>query len=136
MLYKLSKSGVGDYHEGQTPLVYLICWAGDVHKANRRIVFTDGHSIAAYTHWYDDLAQLDLLDWPLILSRDWADTLEDNDRKRRKQAEFLVYESLHWSLVKGIAVINHEMADRVKAVLDQFPEIHHPQIGVVPRWYY
>lgn len=136
MLYKLSKSGVGDYHEGQAPLVYLVCWAHEIADAGTRFVFTDGHGIAAFTQWYDDLAQMNQLDWPLILHREWADTLEDNDRKRRKQAEFLIHQSLPWSMVKGIAVINDEMADRVRETLNQFPDTYSPPVRVVPQWYY
>lgn len=41
------------------------------------------------THVDNLLADLERLDWNAIRSRHWADTPEDPDRKRRKQAEFL-----------------------------------------------
>ena len=66
----------------------------EIADVGTRFVFTDGHGIAAFTQWHDDLAQMDQLDWPLILNREWADTLEDNDRKRRRQAKFLIHQSL------------------------------------------
>ena len=136
MLYKLSKGGLDGYSDGQEPLIYLIAWADEVVKAGLNYVFSDGHGIARFTQWYDDIAQLDQLDWFLILSHEWADTLEDNDRKRRKQAEFLVHREFPWSMIKGIAVINDDMAGRVNAILDRFPDRHKPPVRVVRQWYY
>ncbi|OED47317.1 hypothetical protein ACH42_03080 [Endozoicomonas sp. (ex Bugula neritina AB1)] len=136
MLYRLSKGGVEDYCEGQGCLIYIVAWVDDVVNAGLDFVFSDGHGIAAFTQWYDDLQCLEQLDWSLITNKDWADTLEDNDRKRRKQAEFLVHGSLPWSMVKGIAVINDEMAGKVEKVLDQHPDQHRPPVRVVSRWYY
>ena len=108
----------------------------EIADVGTRFVFTDGHGIAAFTQWHDDLAQMDQLDWPLILNREWADTLEDNDRKRRKQAKFLIHQSLPWSMVRGIAVINDKMADRARNTLNQFPDTYSPPVRVVPQWYY
>ena len=136
MLYKLSKGSVAGYSEGQAPLVYLILWAGDVANAGLDFVFSDGHGIAAFTQWFDDLADLVKLDWPLIMAREWSDTLIDNDRKRRKQAEFLVYQSVPWSMVRGIAVMNEAIAVRVNTELDQYPDEHRPPVRVISKWFY
>ncbi|MDI1258130.1 DarT ssDNA thymidine ADP-ribosyltransferase family protein [Aquabacterium sp.] len=46
----------------------------------------------------------------------WHDTPEDNDRKRRKQAEFLVWQGLDWDLLDGIGVINAGMRQRVQGI--------------------
>ena len=46
------------------------------------------------TGWHgspvEDVAQFDKVDWELVPARYWADQPDDNDRQRRKQAEFLV----------------------------------------------
>ncbi|MGI9282928.1 MAG: type II toxin-antitoxin system toxin DNA ADP-ribosyl transferase DarT [Endozoicomonas sp.] len=136
MLYRLHKGGVDDYSEGQEPLIYLIAWADEIAESGKDFVFSDGHGIAAFTQWFDDLADLEKLDWPLILGKEWYDTLDDNDRKRRKQAEFLVHGDLPWSMIKGIAAINHEVAARVQEELKQFPDQYKPPVRVIPQWYY
>nr|WP_246506103.1 DUF4433 domain-containing protein [Kistimonas asteriae] len=136
MLYKLGKGGVEGYDEGEEPLIYLIARAEEVASRNMGFVFSDGHGIAAFTQWFDTLDSLGKLDWPVILGRVWADTTEDNDRKRRKQAEFLIHKSLPWDMIQGIAVLNEIMADKVKAILAQFPDLHHPPVHPVPQWYY
>ena len=72
MLYKLASGGVEGYDEGQAPLVYLVAWASDVQQAELNFAFSDGHGIAAFTRWFDDVAKLDQLDWPTIYSKEWG----------------------------------------------------------------
>jgi hypothetical protein len=47
------------------------------------------------TDFYDDLNDLKEVDWNVMTLRIWKDTNDDPDRKRRRQAEFLVY---HFSI--------------------------------------
>ena len=66
----------------------------------------------------------------------WEDTLEDGDRKRRKQAEFLVHKFLDWSLISSISVLNTNTRVRVEGILAQHPGVYHPTLDVRPNWYY
>jgi len=86
------------------------------------------------TDFFDDLAQLNQIDWPLMHARYWYDTVRDNDRKRRRQAEFLVYKSFPWHLVTEIGVINTQMSERVDALLTDAK--HKPAVVVHSNWYY
>jgi len=52
--------------------------------------FSDGHGIAAFTQWFDDVTNLNQIEWDMVQADYWADTIVDMDRQRRKQAEFLV----------------------------------------------
>jgi hypothetical protein len=101
MLFNLKTGRVAGYTEGQAPLIYLTTTIARVREAGCRFVFSDGHGLASFTDWYDDLARLDQVDWGLVRARYWADQPDDNDRKRRKQAEFLVWKLLDWPLVEG-----------------------------------
>jgi ssDNA thymidine ADP-ribosyltransferase, DarT len=117
MLLKLKTGQVAGYAEGQEPLIYLVSTAQAVATAGNRFVFTDGHSLANFTQWFTDLARLDAVDWPLLSARYWNDTPQDNDRQRRKQAEFLVWQSVDWGLIGGIGVFNAAMKARVEGIL-------------------
>lgn len=136
MLLKLKTGQVPDYHEGQAPLIYLVTTAQAVRQAGCRFVFSDGHGLARFTHWYDDLTWLDEVDWTIVGERYWSDQPDDNDRQRRKQAEFLVWQVLDWSLIRGIAVLDNAMRQRVETILDQFPQRVHPKVSPKPDWYY
>jgi hypothetical protein len=119
MLYLLYQANHPEltYRGGQRPIVHLeadlrgvVEWA----EANgRRWSFSNGNAGARYTHFYNDLDRLDVLDWGAIGAIDWKDFLV----KDRKQAEFLLEESFPWTLVKRIGAIDNDMAQRVMALL-------------------
>jgi len=136
MLYIISKGGVEGYSEGQEPLIYLITTAQMVAENGIPFVFSDGHGIAYYTDWFCDLADLGKVDWDVIKSKYWFDTPEDGDRKRRRQAEFLIYQFCPWSLIMGIAVINVKIKERVERAFARFPSQMHREITVSREWYY
>ena len=77
---------------------------------------------------HDDLADLDGLDWERIASDDWRDTPDDNDRKRRKQAEFLVHGFFPWQLVSEIGVYDSRVQERVVEILGKTE--HKPPVNV------
>ena len=136
MLLNLHTGRVAGYNEGQRPLVYVVTSIPRVTAAGRPWVFSDGHGLAALTNWYDDPAFLHEVDWPLVGARYWADTPEDNDRKRRKQAEFLVWDHLPWSAVAGIAVLDPGMKAQVESTLSAYPVAASTRVLVRSGWYY
>ena len=62
MLLK-SQGRVAGYHEGQAPLIYLTTTVQRVMDAGCRFVFSDGHGLASFRTWYEDLEQLDQVDF-------------------------------------------------------------------------
>lgn len=136
MMLQLKTGRVPGYAEGQDPLVYLVTTAQAVHAAGAKYAFSDGHGLAAFTRWFDDLADLDKVDWNMVNQRYWADNVDDMDRQRRKQAEFLIHESCDWSLIDEIAVINNAMKARVEAVLEAVSPSHRPRVAIRRDWYY
>jgi hypothetical protein len=62
----------------------------------------------------------------------WNDTDEDPDRKRRRQAEFLVHEFFPWELVSYIGVYDLSVAKIVGEIIKGGS----PEIGIQRGWYY
>jgi uncharacterized membrane protein len=50
-------------------------------------------------------------------ARYWFNTAEDPDRRRRRMAEFLVYQSLPLESVAGVVVYDRDAESHVAAVL-------------------
>jgi hypothetical protein len=136
MMLKLKTGQVAGYDEGQEPLVYLVSRAQAVQNAGVAFVFSDGHGLAVFTDWFDDLKQLDAVDWSMVNQRYWSDNLNDMDRQRRKQAEFLIHKSCLWELIDEIVVIDSAMEKRVKVIQDGFPRALRKPIRVERSWYY
>jgi hypothetical protein len=136
MLLNLKTGRVAGYSDGQEPLIYLVSTVQAVAAAGCRFVFTDGHGLATFTDWFDDVAHLDAVDWQLVGERYWHDKPDDNDRQRRKQAEFLVWQLMSWNLIAGIGVLNATMKLRVEAALQQHPTCKQVAVRAKPDWYY
>jgi len=136
MMLNLKTGRVPGYDEGQELLIYLVTTAQVVRDSNAGFVFSNGHGLATFTDWFDDLANLDKVDWSVVYERYWKDTLEDMDRQRRKQAEFMVHKYCDWSLIQEIGVINQAMKTKVEAVFADYPAGMHKPVAVKSEWYY
>jgi ssDNA thymidine ADP-ribosyltransferase, DarT len=136
MLFQLRTGWVPGYAEGQDPLIYLMSSAQKILAANIPFVFSDGHGIAAYTHWYDSLDDLERIDWQAVYARIWKSDLNDMDRQRRKQAEFLVHRFCPWPAIEEIGVLNGTVKDKVERILARFGVSLHRTVTIKPDWYY
>lgn len=134
MLYSIDRGFVEGYDGGQESIIYLVSSVEKVIQGDRPWYFTDGHAVEAMTDFFTDVARLDRVDWAVIDNWSWHDTKEDPDRKRRKQAEFLVHQSFPWTWVESIGVINAKMEQQVAAILVNAQ--HKPPIEIRPNWYY
>lgn len=120
----------------QANILYLVSTVQTVTNTGLGLVFTDGHSLAAFTNWFDDVAHLNQIDWRMVRATQWNDTAVKPDRQRRKQAEFLVHRSMPWSLILRIGVLTAAVRRRAEAILDGHPAVHRPVVEVQHSWYY
>jgi hypothetical protein len=134
MLFTISRGNVEGFTGGQGSIVHLVSTVQAVRAAGLGFVFTDGHGIMAFTDFYDDLTLLDEVDWPLMRARYWADTDDDLDRKRRRQAEFLVHQRFPVGLIQEIGVMDRQRKAETEALLAACG-LAIP-VSVRPGWYY
>lgn len=121
------------YSGGQGPLITLVIAVDDVAKV-RRFVFYDGHALSARSICYTNLADLSRLDWPVIDGNRWPSS--EPERKRRKQAEFMVHHDLPWELVLAIAVCDTAAKQSVLAIQSAFPPSVRKPVTIQPTWYF
>jgi hypothetical protein len=134
MLYAIDRGYVAAYQDGQEPIVHLVSTVQTVAVSGRRFVFTDGHATIAVSGFYEDVADLDQVDWSVMPSTFWNDTASYPDRKRRRQAEFLVHRFFPWELVTTIGVMSEAVRMRVEAALSA--TTYRPVVRVQRGWYY
>lgn len=134
MLYAIHRGHVKGYDGGQSRVLHLVTEAETIAASGCSWAFTEGHAEIAWTEFFADLCFLSEVDWAIMKERYWHDTDEDGDRKRRRQAEFLVHQFCAWELITEIGVINRQVADRVRAMLE--PLAHQPVVNVQRGWYY
>jgi hypothetical protein len=136
MLYAIHKGYVEGYQGGQDHILHLVTQIELIVQRGLRFVFSDGHAEMAISKFYNDLDRLDVIDWKVMKSNWWNDTLEYPDRKRRRQAEYLVKTFLPWDLITKIGVRLVKTQAQVKAIIEQNSEDHYPIIEQERGWYY
>lgn len=135
MLYAIHNDRVEGYREGQAKIIYLVTEVSKVVEGQIAFIFSDGHPVMNYTRFYNDLRKLDQkIDWEVMQARYWSDTQEDPDRKRRRQAEFLVYKCFPINLLTTVGVFNREILEDVTYINERFDYVIDCQIR--RDWYY
>ncbi len=134
MLYTIHMGNVPAYRDGQANILHLVSSAEAVSQANLPFVFTDGHAVVNLSLFYNDLKDLNQVDGKVIESWSWHDTMTDNDRMRRKQAEFLVKGFFPFSLIQEIGVYSAAIRERVLPLLENVE--HKPIVNIQRKWYY
>lgn len=134
MLYSIHRGNIPGYVGGQADVVYLVSTVELVENGDRAWCFTDGHAVEAMTEFHTSVERLDTIDWAIINDNRWSNTDHDLDRKRRKQAEFLVHGFVPWSWFHRVGVIDQEKSQQVREIIAEAE--HQPEIRIQPRWYY
>jgi ssDNA thymidine ADP-ribosyltransferase, DarT len=136
MLFAIMRGLVEGYAGGQAGVIYLVSSCEVIAQAGAHFVFTDGHAVKRLTNQFEDLSELSQIDWPLMRARYWNDTDEDGDRKRRRQAEFLVRDFCPWRFIDSIGVRDEQCAIAVRNALVEAGAPHCPDVKIKPDWYY
>lgn len=134
MLYALHRGYVVGYQGGQTSILHLVSSVQEMQESAHQFVFTDGHATMAFTNFYTESTDLKHVDWRLMKETYWQDTVDDPDRKRRRQAEFLVYNEVKWDAIIGIGVHNQQILTQTQAILNEFEQTS--SVRVRRKWYY
>lgn len=133
MLAAISVGNVTGYTGRQSDMVHLVVNVDDVVAQELPFVFTDGHAEMAVSGQYTDLTDLTKIDWELMKSIWWNDTIQYPNRKLRRQAEFLIHQQCPWNLVSSIGVMDEQAAGLVEQALQGIPA---PNPTVHQDWYY
>ena len=136
MLYAIHRGQVDGCEHGQQAVVHLCAQVSDAMNATQWCA-SDGHTdITSLCRFIATTDEFSLLDWEAIRSPAWGypQFTSDSDKKRRKQAEFLVRTFFPWRLFIGIGVMDAEAQGRVEELLVQSE--HKPQVYIKREWYF
>jgi hypothetical protein len=125
--------GVAGAPGGQAGIVHLVSSVEALAEAGKFVV-TDGKPTEAVTVQYGDLDGLESVDWAVMPLKMWNDTDEAGDRKRRRQAEFLVHARAPINAFCTVGVLDSKTAEETVAALAVLPDP--PTVRIRPDWYY
>lgn len=133
MLYVIQNGYNGVSTLQPQDIVYCVTSVEQILNNQLEYVYTDGHAVESFSTFFfpesiDDIEQN--IDKTAIESKFWKDE-NDLDKKRRKEAEFLVGNDIPQTAILGFAVYN-EIA---KAKLIQFG-VNENIIGIRGQFYF
>jgi len=107
-------------------IVYCVSSVQKIIDQQLDFVFTDGHAVDGFTTQYNktDIQNIETtLDWTAINAKYWKDE-NDLDKKRRKEAEFLVLGDIAIDAVLGFLVFNENARNRTIAFGADVTKVH------------
>jgi hypothetical protein len=134
MLYNIQNGFQGVTKRKPQEIVYLVSSIDEIKKSGKPYVFTDGHAYHLMSQFFNTDNYLNEVDWKTVALGRWHDTEDDPDRKRRKQAEFLVHNELPLSSIVAFVVYDDEVKS---SILSKFADVGYEGVVFVkPNWYY
>lgn len=117
-----------------TDIVILVCSLRGMSPLKLPFLFTDCHAYSGLANFYDDLARLDRIDWPLLQRRDFKRDPEDPGKLERYQAEALVHQHVPLEALLGIVcftdAVRSEIESKMRGLGVALP------VHTRPNWYF
>lgn len=149
MLMAIHMGQVHNCTARQEDIVHLVTSPQNAALTERPFVFFDLHAAMSYSTCYNDLHDLDKIDWTLITEPPhvpgggeyckYFNNKPEHERwfrrKEVRQAEFLVYEQFPVTALLGIATQNEQKRDEVAELLNQ-AGLAELKVIAKPGWYF
>lgn len=119
MLLNIKTGYRGIKQRDQREIVYVCTHIEIVAQSCPEYCFTDGHAKDRLTAYFNNLADLDKVDWRAVDLTYWTSTEDEPDNMRRKQAEFLVKTHVPLSCFSGIIVFDDSAAEIVNTIMKE-----------------
>lgn len=115
MLYVIQKGFNGVVPTSPENIIYCVTSIEAIIKLDLPFIFTDGHAVDALTSTYErnEIDRLDeIVDFTAIKDPYWIDQ-KDLDKKRRKEAEFLVENDIQINAIGAFVVYNQNTKNKL-----------------------
>jgi len=115
-------------------ILILVSSLHRVSELGLSFLFTDSHAYSGLASFYDDLAQLERIDWALLQRRDFKRDPEDPGKLERYQAEALVHQQVPLAALLGIVCYTDAVRAQIEGKIEGLG-IALP-VHTRPNWYF
>lgn len=131
-------TGKGVAKRKQADIIYLCYKLSGLTTDEFQWCFTDGNAAVIITNFYNDLESLQLIDWKSIETDDFRNHNADGDtdRIRKKNAEFLVKDTVPSSKLSAIVVYNERAKIKVDNILQKINFVTKVLINPKQKFYF
>lgn len=109
------RGGVKQRHNDE--IVILVSSVHKIKNLGLDFVFTDSHAYYRWATYYNELKDLDKIDWSLLQQRDFKRDADDPAKFERYQAEALVHESCPVDALLGIICYSEKTKTDIEKLL-------------------
>lgn len=116
MLYVIQKGFNGVQATPPENIIYCITSVAQIISFHLDYIFTDGHAVNCLSSFYasNEISRIEeIIDLKVIKDSYWNDNPKDLDKKRRKEAEFLVENDIPFEAIIGYAVYNQNVKNKL-----------------------
>ncbi len=120
MLLNIKTGYRGIIKRPQADIIYICCNVDVIIAKCDEWCFTNGHAKNNISEFYNEIEFLDEIDWDIVRERYWNNNEQDFDRMRRKQAEFLVKNTVPVNCIDRIIVYNDQRRTQLRKMIKDF----------------
>lgn len=134
MMYKIKTGHGGITRRDNKDIVIFVSSIHRLRELGVRFLFTNQHAYPPNTDFYETVEALNVIDWPLLQSKNFKTDDADPGKQLRYQAEALVHQQVPLSALLGIVCYSDEVKQRIEAVM----QAHGQNISAktLPKWYF
>lgn len=134
MMYNIHTGRGGVRQVPNADIVILVSSMPKLAELRLPFVFTDRHAYTPMARYFNDLAALQQIDWPILQQRNFQRDPNDPEKVERYQAEALVFRHLPIAALLG-AVCHTEV---VRQELQELALTHRVELDIhcMPHWYF
>jgi hypothetical protein len=121
----------------KTAMEEIVIFVSTLHRMKelrKTFLFTDQHAYPVRARYFNDLNDLNKIDWPIIVARNFSRDPEDPGKIERYMAEALIHQHVPISALKGMACYSSEAEARVLAM--QAQAAVDLKIAIRRSWYF
>ena len=134
MMYNIHTGYGGITRRANQDIVIFVSSLHRVRQLNLPFVFTNQHAYAADTDYFDDLANLSRIDWPLLQSRNFKTSDADPGRQLRYQAEALIHRHVPLTALSGVGCHNEAVKQKLESLIAAAGRTL--TVKTTPSWYF
>jgi hypothetical protein len=117
MLYNILTGYAGLQRCSPDKIIYLCTKIPDLINSCPKFFFTDGQANQHITEHFNNINNLNEVDWEVVNGSDFKKTPEDFDKPRRYQAEFLVHQHVPIDCITRIITYDNTTMNSIKSLL-------------------
>lgn len=134
MMYNIHTGRGGVHQRSNDEIIILVSSLHRVAAAGLPFVFTDRHAYAMTANYFNDLAELPQVDWPLLQQRNFQRNPDDPAQIERYQAEALIHNHMPIATLFGVVCFTKALKSTLQLQVQAAGarlEVHHR-----PDWYF